>query len=318
MMDRQVEHMVHLIDDLLDVSRISRGTIELRKQRIELRSVIEQAVEISRPLIQKAGHKLNVLLQPDRIMVDVDVTRLTQVFNNLLNNASKYTEPGGNISISMRLEAGEAIVTVSDDGLGIPEKLLNEVFEMFAQVDRSLERSQAGLGIGLSIVKRLVVMHGGRVEAHSEGLGRGSRFMVFLPVDGTEAPAAVHAISAPGAKNRKSAGVYHRILVVDDNMDATATMANIFKVLGHQVRTAKNGFEAVEIAGEFHPEIVFMDIGMPGMNGYEACRQIRDQKWSADALMVALTGWGQEEDRKRSEEAGFDHHMVKPASITIW
>ncbi len=311
MMDRQVGHMVRLIDDLLDVSRISRGTIELRKQHVQLRSVIEQAVETSRPAIHKAGHELNVLLTPDPIVVEADVTRLTQVFTNLLNNATKYTEPGGHISIGMRLDGDEAIVTVTDDGLGIPPDLLKEVFEIFTQVDRSLERSQTGLGIGLSIVKQLVDMHGGRVEAFSEGLGTGSRFMVFLPIV-ADASGPVEAPSLPASPGKPRKGIYHRILVVDDNLDATSTMANIFRVLGHQVRSARNGEEAVRLAGEFKPELIFMDIGMPGMNGYDACRAIRAEAWGRSIVMVALTGWGQDEDRRRSQEAGFDHHLVKP------
>ncbi len=311
MMDRQVDHMVHLIDDLLDVSRISRGTIELRKERVELRSVIERAVETSQPSIQKAGHHLNVLLPPDPIFVEADVTRLTQVFNNLLNNASKYTEPGGDLSISMRLEGGEVMVVVSDDGVGIPPELLDKVFEIFAQVDRFLERSRAGLGIGLSLVKRLVSMHGGRVEAFSEGLGRGSKFMVFLPI--LEISRSTVPDQLPDEKgSQRISSIYHRIMVVDDNLDATETMANIFKVLGHQVRTAKDGAEAVTIAEEFRPELIFMDIGTPRMNGYEACAQIRKQRWGKQMVIVALTGWGQDEDRKRSEEAGFDRHLVKP------
>jgi PAS domain S-box-containing protein len=314
MMDRQVGHMVRLIDDLLDMSRISRGSIELRKEVVDLHSVIEQALETSRPAIQKAGHKLHVLLAPDAAMVEADVTRLTQVFNNLLNNASKYTEPGGTITLTLRVEGEEAITTVIDDGLGIPPQMLNEVFEMFAQVDRSLERSHTGLGIGLSIVKRLVNMHGGKVSAYSEGLGCGSRFIVQLPLADQQGMPGVHDKGEGShlADMREHQGVYHRILVVDDNPDATTTMANIFRVLGHQVRTAANGSEAVEQAMTFKPELIFMDIGMPGMNGYEACRTIRERMPGERIVIVALTGWGQEEDRQRSREAGFDHHLVKP------
>jgi PAS domain S-box-containing protein len=316
MMDRQVGHMVRLIDDLLDVSRITRGSIELRKEQVELRFILEQALETSRPLIQKSGHQLSVLLPPDPAMVNADTTRLAQVFNNLLNNAAKYTEPGGNISITMRLEGGEAIVSVADDGMGIPPDLLNEVFDMFAQVDRSLERSQTGLGIGLSIVKRLVHMHGGRVEAYSEGLGRGSRFMVFLPL--AEQTGQLPSPQVPYEPvQKKGRVVYHRILIVDDNYDAACTLASIFKVLGHQVRTATNGHDAIEQAASFRPVLIIMDIGMPGMSGYEACRIIREHPWGAEPMIVALTGWGKEEDRMRSEEAGFDRHLVKPMEGTL-
>src|SRR5690606_13326026 len=255
MMDRQVGHMVRLIDDLMDMSRISRGTIELRKEVVLLHDVIEQALETSRPAIQKAGHRLNVLLFPDPVYVEADVTRLAQVFNNLLNNASKYTEPGGNIGLNLRLEGGEAIVSITDDGLGIPPDLLNEVFEMFTQVDRSLERSRSGLGIGLNIVKQLVAMHGGRVEAYSEGLGKGSRFMVFLPlVEEPEPERAKTASDLPGTAGTTGAKkTHHRILVVDDNADSATTLASILRVLGHHVRTAMNGEQAVAMALSFRP-----------------------------------------------------------------
>ena len=314
MMDRQVGHMVRLIDDLMDMSRISRGTIELRKEVVLLHDVIEQALETSRPAIQKAGHRLNVLLFPDPVYVEADVTRLAQVFNNLLNNASKYTEPGGNIGLNLRLEGGEAIVSITDDGLGIPPDLLNEVFEMFTQVDRSLERSRSGLGIGLNIVKQLVAMHGGRVEAYSEGLGKGSRFMVYLPL--AEAPdpdpAMATTASSGTSNNDTSKKTLHRILVVDDNADSANTLASILRVLGHHVRTGMNGEQAVEMALSFKPALIFLDIGMPGMNGYQACRSIREAPGGAEMMIVALTGWGQAEDRRRSEEAGFDQHLVKP------
>ena len=311
MMDRQITHMVRLVDDLLDVSRISQGTIELRKEPVALHAVLEQALEASRPAIERAGHELHVLLPPDPLYVEADVTRLVQIFNNLLNNASKYTERGGNLSLTLRSEGGEAIVSVADDGMGIPQQLLSEVFEMFTQVDRTLDRSRTGLGIGLSIVKRLVAMHGGRVEAYSDGLGTGSRFLVYLPLTngGTE---VLETDQKEMLERSSEKGVYHKIMVVDDNHDAASTLANIFRVLGHQVRTAKDGREGVDVAGEFRPQLIFMDIGMPGLNGHEACREIRQQPWGKDMTIVALTGWGQEEERMRSKESGFDQHLVKP------
>ncbi|MBA3596924.1 MAG: PAS domain S-box protein [Methylibium sp.] len=304
MMERQLAQMVHLIDDLLDMSRISRGKIDLRKERVELVKIVQQAVETSRPLIEAAGHELTINLSPQRIFVEADTTRLAQVIANLLNNAAKYTEPGGHITLAMDKHDGEAVVSVRDTGMGIPQPLLPAVFEMFTQVDRG--RSQGGLGIGLSLVKGLVELHGGGVEAHSEGEGRGSEFVVRLPA--TEADEVLldsqHETGAPVAARR--------ILVVDDNRDAAASLALMLGLMGNEVRTAYDGAEALETAAAFLPDTVLLDIGMPRLSGYDVCRALRQQAWGRSILVLALTGWGQEEDRRKSHEAGFDGHLVKP------
>jgi PAS domain S-box-containing protein len=306
MMERQLSQMVHLVDDLLDLSRVSRGTIELRKERIELAKVVEQAVEMSRPVVEQAGHDLAISLPPSPIYVDADLTRLAQVFSNLLNNAAKYTEPGGQIGLSVEQQDGEALVSVTDNGIGIPREMLPHVFEMFTPVNRNLERSQGGLGIGLSIVKKLVEMHGGSVEATSEGAGMGSRFIVRLPV----VLSVVRQQVADDEPIRASAR--RRILVVDDNRDAAISLAMILRLLGNESITAHDGLDAVRQAGAFRPEIILLDIGMPGLNGYDTARLIRAQPWGKHVLLVALTGWGQDDDRRKSEDAGFDAHIVKP------
>ncbi|MGA9768451.1 MAG: ATP-binding protein, partial [Blastocatellia bacterium] len=308
-MERQLQQMVHLIDDLLDLSRISRGKVELRKERGNLATVLHNAIETSRPLIEQSGHQLTVSIPPESIFVDADVTRLAQVFANLLNNAAKYTEKGGRIWLTVERETDRVVVSVKDTGVGIPAHQLPGVFEMFSQVDRSLEKSQGGLGIGLSIVRRLVEMHGGTVEARSEGHGLGSEFIVRLPAlmysDHESQPSAGHEqpVSASGQR---------RILVADDNEDSAFTMATMLRIMGHEVRTAHDGIEAIEAAEAFRPELILLDIGMPRLNGYDACRRIREQVWGGSMVMVALTGWGQDEDKRRSHEAGFDHHLVKP------
>ncbi|HKS41023.1 MAG TPA: ATP-binding protein, partial [Blastocatellia bacterium] len=308
-MERQLQQMVRLIDDLLDLSRISRGTIELRKQRGDLAAVVQNAIETSRPVIEQSGHLLMTSIPAEPIFVDADVTRLAQVFANLLNNAAKYTEKGGRIWLAVERAGNEVVVSVKDTGVGIPAHQLPRVFEMFSQVDRSLEKSQGGLGIGLSIVKRLVEMHGGTVEAQSEGHGFGSQFIVRLPV-----LASLDHESQPPSKREEqaSASAERRIVVADDNEDSAYTMAMMLKIMGNDVRTAHDGFEAIEVAEAFRPELILLDIGMPRLNGYDACRQIREQSWGKDVVMVALTGWGQDEDKRLSREAGFDHHLVKP------
>jgi PAS domain S-box-containing protein len=307
MMDRQLGHMIRLIDDLMDLSRISRGKITLRKERVELGKVVTQAVETSRPLFEENDHALTIQVPPRPICVDADVTRLAQVFANLLNNAAKYTERGGRILLSVeRLEAS-AVVRVQDTGVGIPAHMLPQLFEMFTQVDRSLERSRGGLGIGLSLVKQLVEMHGGSVEAHSEGHGLGSEFVVRLPV------VLAVEFERPAEENEpQPAAIERRILVVDDNRDAAVSLALMLKLQGNQTRTAHDGLEAVAEAEAFRPDVVLLDIGMPKLNGYDAARRIREQPWGQRMVLVALTGWGQEEDRRRSLEAGFNHHLVKP------
>jgi PAS domain S-box-containing protein len=308
-MERQLRQLVRLIDDLLDVSRITRDKLKLRKERAELALVVRNAVEISRPLLEAAGHELTVTLPDEPIPVDADVTRLAQVFSNLLNNAAKYTDPGGRVWLTVGREGGDALVTVKDTGVGIPAEHLPHVFEMFAQVDRSLERSQGGLGLGLTIVRRLVEMHGGMVEAHSEGPGKGSTFVVRLPVSGGR-PAERQ--SPAGAGEGKAAGRRCKVLVVDDDEDTAASLGTMLRMMGHDVRTAHDGAEAVDAAGSYRPDLVLLDIGLPKLNGYEAARRIREQPWGKGMKLIALTGWGQEEDRRRAKEAGFDQHVVKP------
>jgi PAS domain S-box-containing protein len=308
MIERQVQQMVRLIDDLLDLSRISRGKVELRRERVDLAAVVNSAVETSRPLIEESGHQLDLRLPAEPVFVDGDVTRLAQVIANLLNNAAKYTQRGGRIELEVRREGGTARISVRDNGVGIPAAMLPRVFEMFTQVDRTLERSQGGLGIGLSIVKRLVEMHGGTVEARSGGLGQGSEFVVRLPV---LAPAA-EAARGPEAADGGGVMARRRILVADDNEDSAASLAMMLSLMGNEVHTAHDGVEAVEAAAAFRPEVILLDIGMPRMNGYDACRAIREQPWGKDVVLLALTGWGQDEDKRKSREAGFDDHLVKP------
>lgn len=308
---RQVTVMVRLIDDLLDVSRISRNKLDVRKQRVELAAVVESAVETSRPLIQQCGHELTVSLPPRPIPLDADPIRLAQVFLNLLNNAAKYTRRGGHIWLTAELQGSDAVVSVRDNGIGIPGDMLSRIFDMFTQVDRSLERSRGGLGIGLTLVRRLVDMHNGSVEARSNGPDEGSEFVVRLPVLIQPPPEPPPRSDGP----RATALSECRILVVDDNKDSADSLGMLLRLKGNDIRTAHDGLEAVEVAETFHPELVLLDIGLPKLNGYEVARRIRQQPWGRDMILVALTGWGQEEDRRRSQEAGFNFHIVKPADV---
>jgi PAS domain S-box-containing protein len=312
MMDRQLSHMVRLIDDLLDVSRISLGKMELRRSRVLLADVVSSAVETARPALEAAGHELTVSLPPELVPLDADVTRLAQVFGNLLNNSAKYTERGGRIWLTARRDGDQVRVTVQDTGIGIPASALPNIFDMFSQVDRSIERSTGGLGIGLALVKGLVEMHGGTIQAESPGEGEGSTFTVRLPVliDRTESPLGEPAEGADSA-----AGSKRRILVVDDNRDSADSMALMLQLLGNEIRTAHDGLEAVELAEQFRPQVILMDIGMPRLSGYEATRHIREQPWGRDMTIIALTGWGQDTDRAKSREAGCDSHLVKPIDL---
>jgi PAS domain S-box-containing protein len=308
MMERQLGQMVRLVDDLLDVSRVSRGKIELRREDVELATVLRNAIETSQPLINERRHELRTSVPAEGVRVNADVTRLSQVFWNLLNNAAKYTEPGGRIEIVATV-AGDAVeVSVRDNGVGIPPDMQSRVFDIFTQVDRTLEKSQGGLGIGLSIAKRLVEMHGGSIHVDSAGSGRGSEFVVRLParVHGPEAARP----SPPPEQAQKSPS--HRILIADDNRDSATTLAILLEAAGNQVRVAHDGSTAIEVAAEYSPDVVLLDIGMPRLNGYDACRIIRAQPAGNQAYIVALTGWGQPEDRKRAQGAGFDCHLVKP------
>jgi len=307
---RQTAIMVRLIDDLLDIARVSSNKLDIRKQRVELAAIIESALESSRPLIDEFRHELTVSLPPEPITLDADPIRLAQVFLNLLNNSAKYTPPGGHIRLTVERRGNEAAVGVRDDGLGIPAEMLAHVFEMFTQVDRSTERAQGGLGIGLTLVRRLVEMHDGNIEAHSDGVGKGSEFIVRLPVN----PAPLEA--TPKSESPQSKGLTgRRILVVDDNKDSADSLRMLLRLKGNDVRTAYDGLAALEAAEEFKPELVLLDIGLPKLNGYEVAGRIRKQPWGRDVILVALTGWGQDEDRRRTEEAGFNIHIVKPLDV---
>jgi PAS domain S-box-containing protein len=307
MMGRQLTQLIRLVDDLMDVSRISRGNIELRKDRIELAAAVNSAVEASRPLIEEMGHELSVTLPQQPVVVEADLTRLAQVFLNLLNNAAKYTDRRGRISLVAERQGSDVAIAVRDTGVGIPAANLPKLFEMFSQVQGTLSRSQGGLGIGLCLVKRLVEMHGGRIEARSDGPGLGSEFVVRLPV-------AVEACR-PEGRGLETGDVARsslRVLIVDDNRDSADSLSIMLKMMGNTTRTAYDGQEAVSVAGEFRPDVILLDLGLPRMSGYEACRRIREQPGGEAVVMVAQTGWGQEEDRQRTHDAGFDHHMVKP------
>ena len=310
-MQRQMQLMVRLIDDLLDVSRITRGKLTLQNQRTDLASVLDAAVEIACPLIKQAGHALQVDIPAIEFPVHADPQRLAQVFANLLNNASKYTESGGTIRLAVAKENGELVVSVRDSGIGMSTAQITHIFDMFMQVDASLERARGGLGIGLTLVRHLVELHGGRVRAFSEGLGRGSEFIVYLPLaQGLDADAGPLAATPDNSATRTL-----RILVVDDNCDGADTLALLLGLLGHQVLTLYDPLKAVEAAAAFVPELAFLDVGMPNLNGYELAARLRRQSYGPQLLMVALTGWGQESDRRRSAEAGFDEHLVKPIDM---
>lgn len=310
MMERQVSHLVHLVDDLLEVSRITRGKIELRKERTDLATSIHNAVEMSRPLIEAAGHHFTLSLPAEPLMLDADPARLAQVFSNLLNNAAKYTANHGNISLTAWQEGIEAVVAVRDNGVGIASDMLPRVFDMFTQVDRTQRHSQGGLGIGLTLVQSLVQMHGGHIEAHSAGTGQGSEFLVRLPL----APALPDRLETQAAsmETASNPAVKMRILVVDDNHDVADSLGILLQLSGHDVQVVYDGPLALAAISRYQPDVVLLDIGMPDMNGYEVARQVHQQPGLKDLPLIAMTGWGQEDDRRRSKEAGFNHHIVKP------
>ena len=313
MMERQVSHMVHLIDDLLDIARISGGKLELKKERADLRGVLASAVETSLPLIETGQHELSVDVPEHAVPVEVDVTRIAQVVANLLNNAAKYTPAGGRIGLSLRIDGADALITVSDNGIGIPQDELISVFEMFSQVGHHLERAQGGLGIGLSLVRRLVDMHGGSVAAASGGPHTGSTFTVRLPL--AEGAQDTPQQAAPDGANGAVGGT--RILVVDDNVDAAMTLSMILEACGYVTQVAHGGKEALAAAQDFRPQVAFLDIGMPGMDGYDTARAMRRLEGLEDMTLVALTGWGAESDRRKSNEAGFDQHLTKPVQLDV-
>ena len=311
MLERQVTQLARLVDDLLDISRITRGKIELRKTHAALGPIVQDAVEAVRPLAESMNHELTMTLPRREIYVDADPARLTQVVGNILNNACKFTNPGGHIRVTVSEDQHDVAIRVRDDGIGIAPEHLPFVFDMFAQVDASLERSRDGLGIGLTLVKTLVELHGGAVGVDSEGVGRGSEFTVRLPVVEQPQPSAVSAAPPP------STTVQHRVLVVDDNDDGAESLSMLLQFAGHETCKAHDGPGALEAAGRFRPDVMLLDIGLPGMSGYDVCRRIRQEKWGQTMTIVALTGWGQEDDRRRSREAGFDTHMVKPVDHEV-
>lgn len=305
--DRQITLMARLIDDLMDVSRINRGKVDVKLERIDLGKALHDAVETSRPLIQHAGHDLHVHLPAATIYVRADLMRLAQAFSNLLNNAAKYTERGGTIVLTAEKDGTHVVVTVKDSGIGIPKNKLESIFQMFAQVHGALERSQGGLGIGLALAKRLVEMHDGTIEARSEGSGMGSEFIVRLPIAVDQAP-----VSQRNGVEMGMPKALRRILVVDDNRDVADSLAVILQSLGNEICIGYDGEEAVRLAEQFQPQVVLLDIGMPKLNGYDACRRIRQTLWGKRMILIAVTGWGQEGDKLKAHDSGFDHHIVKP------
>ena len=311
MMRRQVDHMVRLVDDLIDVSRISRGTIALRREDVDLAALLANAVELSRPLIESGRHQLQVDVPGEPLRVDADPVRIAQVFGNLLNNAAKYADPGGTIAVRAWREGDEAHVAVRDQGIGIEPEMLPHVFELFTQGRREQHRAQDGLGIGLTLVRNVVDMHGGRVTARSEGRGRGAEFRVTLPLNLRRGAPRERPVAPP----RLDGGHALRVLVVDDNVDAARSMGMVLEMIGLPHREAYGGEAAMAALAEFLPDVVLLDIGMPHMDGYEVARRVRSSPQHAGIVLVALTGWSQPQDRQRSREAGFDHHLSKPVDI---
>ena len=311
MMERQVHHLVRLVDDLLDVSRVMRGKIELRKERVELATVVARAVETVQPLVDAQGHQLSVRMASDSLLLEADPVRLAQVVGNLLTNAAKYTEPNGRIWLTAERDGDMAVLRVRDNGIGIAPAMLPRIFELFVQVDHASTKAQGGLGIGLTLVKNLVEMHNGIVQARSEGLGQGCEFVVRLPLV-AQALDQDHGPEAGPQADQLPPRSGKRLLVVDDNKDAADSLAMLLRLQGHEVRVAYSGMAALEMTKTYTPDVVFLDIGMPGMDGYEAARRIREQPGLGKTVLAALTGWGQQEDRRRTAEAGFDHHLVKP------
>jgi PAS domain S-box-containing protein len=311
MMERQVHHLVRLVDDLLDVSRVMRGKIELRKEPVELSTLVARAVETAQPLIELQGHRLDLSLPHESLLVDVDPVRMTQVIGNLLTNAAKYTEANGHIWVSAQRVEGEVVLRVRDNGIGIAQDLLPHVFELFVQADHTSTKAQGGLGIGLTLARNLTQMHGGTLEARSPGLGRGSEFIVRLPHLQQSLPCTeVGSDTSQGLRSEGSAG--YRVLVVDDNKDAATSLAMLLRLQGHEAQVAHDGLTALAMAASYRPKVILLDIGMPEMDGYEVARRLRQEPGCQSIVLAALTGWGQKEDRRRTAEAGFDHHLVKP------
>ena len=311
LLERQLKQLVRLIDDLLDVSRITQGRLELRRENLDLALALRMATETSRPLIESRRHTLHVSAQPESFFIDADATRIAQVFANLFNNSAKYSPPGSSIAVRLAREDTDAVITITDNGVGIPQSMLTRIFEMFERVDRDPDGTPDGLGIGLTLVRRLVQLHGGTVTAQSAGLNCGSTFTVKLPLSQSAAVAVPQPVHAKPVETRED-GARRRILVVDDNRDSAMSLSLLLELDGHDVRRAYDGIEALEIADDFQPDVTLLDIGMPRLDGYGAARELRRRDWAKDVLLVALTGWGQQEDKRLAREAGFDHHMVKP------
>ena len=305
---RQLEHLLRLVDELLDLSRISLGKIELHRARVDLAEVMQNAIETVQPHIEQSGHTLDVSLPADSIVLEGDAMRLAQVFANLLNNASKYTARGGRLALVAERRGDEVEVAVRDNGIGIPSEMLPRVFDMFTQADSSLEKSHGGLGIGLTIVNRLVQLHGGSVEARSEGRGRGSEFIVRLPL--VEPAPLVQP--APTTRDVPPVACSRRVLVVDDNADAAESLALVLEMFGHEASIAADGPAALATGESFRPDLVLLDIGLPGMNGFDVCQRMRARPWGRDAMFVALSGWGQNTHKEQAHAAGFDHYFIKP------
>jgi CheY-like chemotaxis protein/two-component sensor histidine kinase len=313
MMERQVVHMVRLVDDLLDMSRITSGRLQLRKTRVALADVLDLAVETAKPLITAAKHELTISIPQQPIYVQADATRLAQVFANVLNNSVKYTDSGGHIWLTVELRGSEAVVVVRDTGIGITAYDLPRIFELFAQVAPVLERSKGGLGIGLSLAKGLVELHGGTIAATSAGIRKGSEFTIRLPV-------LASVVDTADLRSQETPSPHvtrRRIVVVDDLADAADSLAAMLQMMGHDTRTAYDGVEAMQAVGAFKAEVVFLDIGLPKMNGYDVARSIRAQPDGKHVVLVAVTGWGQEQDRRRAADAGFDHHLTKPVDPQV-
>ncbi|MGH7930273.1 MAG: hybrid sensor histidine kinase/response regulator, partial [Candidatus Binatia bacterium] len=310
MIDEQMQHMTRLIEDLLDVSRITRDTLELRQEKLELSQVVKSAVDKTRQFIDDSGVQLTVALPPQPVHLNADKFRLTQVLSNLLHNAAKYTERGGSITLAAQRHGNQLAISVKDSGIGIPADKLDHIFEVFAQLDTSLERTRGGLGLGLTLVKRLVELHGGKVEAKSEGLEKGSEFILRLPI--LPSPSSGDLSKTPSAASISKVSRPLRVLVVDDNHAAAEMLGTLFRLKGMPVQLAHDGEEALRVAEQFLPDVVLLDLGMPKLNGYDACRRMREQPGGQKIIIMALTGWGRDEDRQRTSEAGFDYHLVKP------
>jgi PAS domain S-box-containing protein len=310
-MERQLSHMVRLIDDLLDVSRITLGRLQLKKENVELRTVVEIALEASRPAIEAGHHSLDISLPEHEVRMNVDPTRLSQTISNLLNNAAKYTPDHGHIELHARLTNSGIEIAVRDNGLGIPVEMRDQVFQLFGQINRTLDRAQGGLGIGLALVRNLVELHGGTVSFESEGPGKGSTFTICLPsslITSTSLP-------MPSASAQASEGPGKKVLIVDDNVDAAQSLSMLAELLGHSTQMAYTGPEALEKVPSFRPDIIFLDIGLPGMSGFEVAQTIKRSHPHPPPLIIALTGWGTEETKQKARESGFDEHLTKPVEI---